>query len=399
MNVPSASTTPPLATRLNRIESVDLLRGLVMVVMALDHTRDFFHFGAIHGLDPTNPATTTPLIFLTRWITHFCAPVFSFLAGTGAFLMVLRGKTPRELSWFLVTRGLWLIVIELTYGYLVLTFSLGLHFNIALVLWSLGWSMIVLAALIRLPLWAIAAFGLTLIVGHNAFDHVNPDHLGAWSGLWRILHVQGLVRFSPSFLLFVAYPLVPWIGVMACGYAFGAVFKLEAAAREKWLIGLGLCLTAAFVLLRLGNFYGDPRPWSVQARPGFTVLSFLNTAKYPPSLSFLLMTLGPSILVLGWLENPVPAWLRRVLVFGRVPLFYYLLHLPVVHALAAALHWFQWGRPGLASGATNPPPNAGVGLITVYLVWALVVVAVYPACRWFAGLKGRRRDLPWLSYL
>lgn len=369
-----------------------------MVVMALDHTRDFFHFGAIHGIDPGDLARTTPWIFFTRWITHFCAPVFSFLAGTGVFLAAMRGKTKRELTWFLVTRGLWLIFLELTYGYFVLTFSLGLHFNIALVLWSLGWSMIVLAALIHLPLWAIATFGLTLIAGHNALDGVQPEQLGAWSGLWRVLHVQGLVRVAPGFMLFVAYPLIPWIGVMACGYVFGAVFRLESAIRRKWLVSLGLGLTAAFVLLRLGNIYGDPRPWSAQPHASFTVISFLNCAKYPPSLSFLLMTLGPALLVLGLLEGRTPALLKPVLIFGRVPLFYYLIHFPLVHALAALLHWHQWGRPDLASGAQNPPAGAGVSLLVVYAAWLLVVVAVYPACRWFAELKRRRRDA-WLSYL
>ncbi len=370
-----------------------------MVVMALDHTRDFFHFGSLHGLDPTDLARTTPAIFLTRWITHFCAPIFSFLAGVGVFLLAGRGKSKPALSRFLITRGLWLIFIELTVCYWAMTFLLGLHFNIALVLWQLGWSMIVLAGLIYLPLWAIAGFGLALILGHNALDHIKPASWGSLAWLWQVLHVQSIIRVTHKFTLLIAYPLVPWLGVMAVGYTFGSFYRLEPAVRKKRFLALGLGLTAAFVLLRGSNLYGDPLKWAVQPRPGFTLLSFFDCAKYPPSLCFLLMTLGPGIFALGLLEGRTPVLLRPFPVFGRVPFFFYVLHLPLAHALAALLHQVQWGRWDLGTiGAAAAPPNAGIGLVATYAAWLLVVAAMYPACRWFADLKRRRHDT-WLSYL
>ncbi len=317
----------------NRLESVDLLRGFVMVVMALDHTRDYFHFSSLHELNPLDLTQTTPWIFFTRWITHYCAPTFSFLAGTGIFLAAQRGQSKGALSRFLVARGLWLILFELVVCYWIISFSFGLHFNLALVLWQLGWSMIVLAALIHLPLWATATFGLALIAGHNAFDSVQPQSWGAFAWLWKVLHVSAPVQVGPSFTLIIAYPLIPWLGVMATGYAFGAFYRLEATERKKWLLRLGLGLTVAFVLLRFANFYGDPRPWSQQARPGFTFLSYLNVSKTPPSLCFLLMTLGPGIFLLGLLDGRTPALLKPFLVFGRVPFFYFAAHLLLAHCL------------------------------------------------------------------
>lgn len=397
MNSTPVQTPGPASARL---ESVDLLRGLVMVIMALDHTRDFFHVGALHGIDPGNLAVTTPALFFTRWVTHFCAPIFSFLAGTGIYLAAQRGKSKSELSRFLVTRGLWLIFIELTYGYWAMNFSFGLHFNLALVLWQLGWSMIVLGALIHLPLWAIATFGLTLILGHNAFDAVRPQSWGSFAWLWQVLHVQSIIRVTPSFTLLIAYPLIPWLGVMATGYAFGSVYQLDAATRRTWLIRLGLALTMAFVLLRFSNLYGDPGKWAAQPQTGFTLISFLNLAKYPPSLLFLLMTLGPGMIFLGLFDGATPEKLKCLLVFGRVPFFYYFLHFTLIHALAALWHQLQYGRADLGTiGAAPAPPGAGDSLPVVYLIWIGVVLAVYPVCRWFAELKRRRRDLTWLSYL
>ena len=396
-SVPSAS-----GRAVGRLDSIDLLRGLVMVLMALDHTRDFFHSGVFRGEDPLDLSRTSALLFFTRWITHFCAPVFVFLAGTGAFLSTTRGKTSRELSWFLVSRGLWLVLLELTWvRWAGWSFAINLHEHWGNVIWAIGWSMVALAALIRLPLWATAVVGLVMIATHNAVDGIRPGDLGAWGWLWRLLHAGGSFEFAPGYRLGAGYPLIPWIGVMAIGYSFGALVARPSLERQKWLLRLGLALVVLFVALRLLNAYGDPKPWSQQRNGLFTLFSFLDCHKYPPSLCYLLMTLGPSLLLLAWLERGTPRWLRWVLVFGRVPLFYYLLHLPLIHGLSVLVHWLRFGHADWLWGNTEgikAPTGAGFDLIWVYVAWAAVLLILYPVCKWFAELKRRRRDA-WLSYL
>jgi uncharacterized membrane protein len=404
----SASTVAPAsssvaAPRPDRLESVDLLRGIVMVLMAIDHTRDFFHFGAVHGFDPLDLTTTTVPLFLTRLITHFCAPVFIFLAGTGAFLSGTRGKSKSELSWFLLTRGAWLVLLELTFIHWAgWTFTVNLHSNVGAVIWAIGWSMVVLAALVHLPVWAIATVGLTMIVGHNAFDGVKPESWGAAAWLWRVLHAGGSIEFAPKYFLYVAYPLIPWVGVMAVGYAFGQILQHTAAERQRWMLRLGIGLIVAFVLLRCTNAYGDGHRWSAQKNGVFTVLSFLDCVKYPPSLCYLLMTLGPALVGLALLDRKIPALLRPLLVFGRVPLFYYLLHLPLLHGLAVLAESIRLGSAPWLFGDRNTHPEpvatAGFGLIGTYLAWLVAVALLYPVCRWFAEVKRRRREA-WLSYL
>ena len=370
-----------------------------MVVMALDHTRDFFHFGAVHHVDALDLGRTTPWLFFTRFATHYCAPAFCFLAGTGVFLSGARGRSKRELTGFLLTRGLWLVLMELTFLTWAWTFRFDYHVIPGRVIWMLGWSMVVLAGLIHLPLPAVAGIGLVLVFGHNALDGLAPASLGRWGWLWQMLHVQGRFELGAGFVLRVGYPLIPWIGVMAAGYAFGAVLALEPERRRRWLWRLGLGAGALFLALRGLNLYGDLRPWSVQPRPGFTLLSFLDCTKYPPSLDYLLMTLGPSFLLLAWFDHGTPPRLKPFLVFGRVPMFYYLLHLPLIHALALGLNYLRFGGGDYSYYLPGEPPAAaGVGLVGVYLVWLLVVVSLYPVCRWFADLKRHRRDLTWLSY-
>jgi uncharacterized membrane protein len=379
-----------------RLDSIDLLRGLVMVLMALDHTRDFFtnaHF------DPTDLSKTTAALFLTRWVTHFCAPVFTFLAGAGAYLAAARGKTRPQLSWFLLTRGLWLIVLEYTVVWFGITFNFDWHFIPASVLWALGWGMIVLAGLVHLPLPVTAAFAVVTIAGHNLFDAVRPDQLGSLGPLWAVLHTRGPLPLTPSVTMFVVYPLVPWIGVMAAGYVFGAVFLLNRPRRRTTMLGLGASLVLLFVALRAGNFYGDPHPWSPQQDALFTVLSFLNCQKYPPSLLYLLMTLGPALLALSVFERGPGRLGRPLLMFGRVPLFFYLLQWYAAHLLAVVVN-AALGRPAswLLGGAPwNAPQGYGYSLGVVYLMWIVVLVLLSPPCRWFAALKRRRRDA-WLSY-
>ncbi|HEU4889980.1 MAG TPA: heparan-alpha-glucosaminide N-acetyltransferase domain-containing protein [Vicinamibacterales bacterium] len=380
-----------------RLTSVDTLRGIVMILMALDHVRDFF---GPPGISPTNLAQTTVPLFLTRWVTHICAPTFFLLTGTGAFL-ALRSKSVAGLSRFLLTRGLWLIVLELTFirclGY---QFNFDYDVTLLVVIWALGWAMVVLSALVWLPVPIVLAFGVALIAGHNLLDGVRSTN-----PLWVILHSQGFVVNRPGFVVFVAYPLIPWIGVTAVGYALGSVYRWDARRRQAILLKFGLALTAGFIVLRLINMYGDPAPWTHQATSALTVVSFLNVTKYPPSLLFLLMTLGPALLLLRALDRGTPPLLRPALVFGRVPLFYFVLHLTLIHLLAVilcyvqngAVHW-MFESPNLGAYPFTPPPGWGVSLPVTYLIWVLVVLMLYPVCAWFARVR-ERSTAWWLGYL
>jgi uncharacterized membrane protein len=390
-----------------RLESIDAVRGAVMVIMALDHVRDFIHRGAMSA-SPTDLATTTPVLFLTRWITHLCAPAFMLTAGLGAYLWWRRGRTRRELSLFLLTRGLWLIVLEVTVMRLAYNFSFSGEYPLLLiVLWALGGCMVALAALVWLPLPALTVVSLVLIAAHNLFDGVDPARFGAAAGLWNILHQPGLVPL-PGIPTFVAYPLVPWIAVMALGFCLGPLYLQEPARRQRLLIRSGTAATLGFVLLRALNHYGDPAPWASQPGAVYTVLSFLNTTKYPPSLAFLLMTLGPVLLALGWLDRHPPRLTNPLVVFGRVPLFYFVLHFYAAHLAAVLLAFASYGSdalrfvfhplPSMGGPSALFPTGFGYPLGVAYLVWALIVIALYPLCRWFAGVKARRRNW-WLGYL
>lgn len=385
-----------------RVEPVDVLRGIVMVLMALDHVRDFF---GTSGIDPTDPATTTVPLFFTRWITHLCAPVFFLLTGTGAFLSLQRKSVP-ELSRFLLTRGLWLIFLEI-----VVVRCLGWQFNfdyrvtILTVLWALGWAMIVLAALVRLPIRVVTAIGVVMIAGHNLLDPIQASAFGSLAPLWSLLHAPNVVLATPRHVVLAAYALVPWVGVTAVGFGLGLLYRWPAERRRAFLVRAGLALIALFLVLRALDVYGDPRPWQEQASAGLTVLSFLNTTKYPPSLLYLLMTLGPALLLLRALDGGTPGLLRPALVIGRVPLFYYVLHVPLIHLLAVivsyarygAIHW-MFESPTLDRFPITQPPGWPLGLPTIYGIWLLVVLLLYPLCAWYARVKERRRSV-WLSYL
>ncbi len=385
-----------------RIESVDLLRGIIMIIMALDHTRDFFTNAAFL---PNDLSQTTPAYFFTRWITHFCAPVFFLLTGTGAYLS-LRRKSTRELSRFLLTRGLWLIFLDaVVLRCLAMQFNFDFHVTFLVVLWALGWAMIVLALLVYLPDIVVAVFGILLIAGHNLFDSIGPSSFGRFAPLWSILHVPSLISENPQHIVFVGYPLIPWVGVTAVGYVLGRIFDWSRDRRKAFLLRLGLGLTAAFILLRAVNIYGDPAPWAPQKSALFTVLSFLNTTKYPPSLLFLLMTLGPALLFLRAVDNRTPPFLRPALIYGKVPLFYYVLHFPLLHLLAVVICAIRYGHiywmfqsPTLGQYPFTRPPGWGFGLPSVYLIWACVVIALYPVCRRYAALKQPSSNA-WLSYL
>jgi uncharacterized membrane protein len=380
-----------------RIESVDVVRGAIMIIMALDHVREYFSNATF---EPTDLSQTTVALFFTRWITHFCAPVFFLLTGTGAYLSLKR-KTQPQLSWFLFTRGLWLIFLELTLiRCLGWQFNFDYHLTVLIVLWALGWSMIVLSALSYLPAPWVAAFGIVMIAGHNLLDGVQSAN-----PIWSILHSPNQVWADSQHSIFALYPLIPWVGVTAAGYGLGQIYRWEAARRREFLLRLGLGMIAAFVLLRAINRYGDLLHWSVQKSAVFTVLSFLNTLKYPPSLLFLLMTLGPAMLFLRAVDSGTPRWLQPALTVGKVPMFYYVLHIPLMHLLAVIVCYAHYGQAhwmfesnSIEQFPVAKPPGWGYSLPVVYLIWIFVVLALYPLCKWYAALKQRSSN-PWLSYL
>ena len=384
-----------------RIESVDLLRGAIMILMALDHTRDYF--GA--PVNPTDVATTTVALFFTRWVTHFCAPVFFLLTGTGAFL-ALRRRSVAGLSRFLLTRGLWLIFLELVaVRCLGWQFNFDYHLTVLTVLWALGWAMIVLSALVWLPATVVGMIGAVIILVHNLFDGVQASSLGALAPLWTALHAPGVLWTDGTHMVFAAYVLIPWVGVTAVGYSLGQVYRWEPERRQRFLLRMGITLVIAFLALRLVNLYGDPSRWAHQRSGVFTALSFINTTKYPPSLLYLLMTLGPALLFLRAVDGGMPRALRPALVFGKVPMFYYVLHIVLIHLLAVvaclvrygSVHW-MFESPTLDRYPVTQPPGWPAPLPVVWLIWVTVVVLLYPLCRWFAGVKRRRTDW-WLSYL
>jgi uncharacterized membrane protein len=392
-----------LGAKAARLESVDLLRGMVMVLMALDHVRDFM---GRPGISPTDLTQTTVPLFFTRWITDICAPVFFLLTGAGAYL-ALRRFSKRELSRFLLLRGLWLIFLEVVVlRCLALQFNFDYRLTMLVVIWALGWAMILLSALVYLPDSIVAGFGVVMIAGHNLLDPVRAESLGRLAPLWTILHAPGLIIPNPQHLVFVAYPLIPWVGVTAAGYGLGQIFGWRPERRKAFLLRLGIGLTTGFVVLRAANIYGDPFAWTRQKSAAFTALSFLDTIKYPPSLLFLLMTLGPAMLLLWAFDGGSSRLMRPALIFGRVPLFYYAMHLLLIHVLAVVVCYARYGQvhwmfesSGLGQYPITTPPGWGFGLPMIYLLWAFVVITLYPLCAWYARLKQRRGGGGLLSYL
>lgn len=380
---------------------MDVVRGLIIMLMALDHTRDYF--GDLTA-DPTNLAATTAPLFFTRWITHFCAPAFFLLTGTGAYLAQER-LTRQELARFLVTRGLWLIFLELTVMRFALQFNFDYQVTIVTVLWALGWAMIALAGLIWLPFWTVVTIGSAMVLGHDLLDGIPASRFGALAPLWTILHAPGLILHDGRFTVLISYVLVPWIGVTALGFALGRLLRFSEGPRRTWLLRLGVGFMLAFVLLRFANLYGDPVRWSGQSSPLWTLMAFLDTSKYPPSLLFLLMTLGPVLLLLRLFDGGVPEILRPALIIGKVPLFFFVLHFFLIHLLAVAASAWRFGvvgemfrSPDLMHFPFSAPPGWGASLPAIYAVWALVLLMMFPLCRWHADVK-RRHSAWWLSYL
>jgi uncharacterized membrane protein len=391
-----------------RATVVDVLRGLVMVLMPLDHTREFF---TNYSSNPLDPQQTTFLLYLTRWISHVCAPVFVFLAGTSIFLQQQR-KIRSQLTQHLLARGLWLIIVELTLVHVVFNFHWQWNIQILEVIWAIGASMMIMAALIHLRMRWVLLIGACLVAGHNLLDGLTVTKFGRLGWLWQLLHVPGLISgqsMTPPIIL-VAYPLLPWVGVMALGYGFGNMLIQPREKRRQWNLRAGLALLVAFGLLRLSNLYGDPVRWSSQPTWWRTGLSFMNVQKYPPSLLFLLVTLGIAALIAAGIESAERrnafGRLRSVLqVYGRVPFFYFLMHIALIHLLALVVsaargeNWRWWVTEFPSGGVlTGHPPGYGYGLAIVWCIWIFVVVISYPACKWYAGMKKRSRN-PLLSYL
>jgi uncharacterized membrane protein len=384
-----------------RVNSVDILRGAVMVIMALDHVRDFFHSEAMLG-DPLNLSTTTPALFFTRWVTHFCAPVFVFLAGTSAYLSGLN-KTPAQLSGFLISRGLWLIVVELVLMSLILTFNPAYNLIVLSVIWAIGISMIILGLLVRLPYAVILTIGLTIVFGHNLLDTPEALRQGRLPAWWQIVHGgPGVIPLSKTHMILVAYSFLPWTGIMLTGYAagklFGEAFSPARRTRLLWMSGLGLILL--FIAIRWSNLYGNPTGWSIQRNGLFTLFSFLNVNKYPPSLLFTCITLGPALIALSLLEHTRNRLASFFVTYGRVPFFYFILHFLLIR-LAGVVAFFIAGY-GVDKIISPPfffrPAEFGYGLGGVYLVWISIVLLLYPLCRWYGKYKQTHKHW-WLSYL
>jgi uncharacterized membrane protein len=393
---PASVRSPQRAASVERIASIDVVRGAVLLLMALDHVRDWVTNVRFQPEDLTR--TSVPL-FMTRWLTHFCAPAFFLLAGLSIGLLQRGGMSPRALSKFLLIRGVWLLALELLITPVGWQFGLRLLPAFALVLWALGWSMILLAVLVRVPSGLLAAVSLVVIGGHNLLDAVQPEQVGVFGVVWRVLHVPG---FAVPGVLFIAYPLVPWVAVMALGFALAGVYGWDAVDRRRFLLRCGLGALAAFIGLRLLNAYGDPIPWLTQRTPWLTAASFLNVRKYPPSLDFLLMTLGPALIALAFTDRVrlrgLAGWLA---VYGRVPLFFYVSHIVVAHGVAVVLAAVQGGELRRIQVVNDPqsiPGWYGVPLPGVYMLWLLVVLILFVPCRQYGAVK-HAREGSWLRYV
>jgi uncharacterized membrane protein len=397
-----------------RIQSIDILRGLIMIIMALDHVRDFFFKAVVEGggasmaTDPTNLETTTPALFFTRWITHFCAPVFVFLAGTSAFLITQK-KTKKEVSSFLIKRGVWLILIELVIIAFGWTFNPLYNVLILQVIWAIGISMVFLGLLVHLPYKAIFLIGAVIVFGHNLLDYPAISNGVKGGFLSDLLYFSNfsIYNIDNSHFIFIVYSFVPWTGVMFLGYCFGKLFSpgVDGLRRRKTLLQLGIGLILLFIALRLINIYGDPVPWSPQPRGRlFTFLSFINLNKYPPSLDFLSLTIGAGMLALLWLEKVQNKLTGIINVYGRVPLFYYILHFYLIHILVVIVFFISGYSTSQIITPNNPflfrPPDFGFNLWGVYAVWIFVVVALYPLCKKYDRYKTTHvREKWWLSYI
>jgi uncharacterized membrane protein len=387
----------------SRISSIDLLRGIIMVIMALDHTRDFFHDQAMLD-DPLNVLTTTPVLYATRWITHLCAPTFVFLSGISIWLQSQR-KNKQELSRFLITRGLWLVLMDLTIITLGTTSNYHFEFFVIQTLWAIGISMFIMGFMIKLPFRAVLVIGLLIVLGHNSLDWIEAQQKDL-PFLWHLMHQQGAFSLWGSHKLFIFYPFLPWSGLMMLGYCCGTIFtRYDETQRSKLLLRLGLGIVVFFVLLRFTNLYGDPLHWSSKRNTLYSFLSFMNVQKYPPSLLYMCATIAPGLIFLALVKNTKGALARFFIVFGRVPMFYYVLHFYTLAVISDTIfflrgHTLDQGLKGVEGFPYKfVLPGEGFSLGVVYLIWIAVVVSLYPLCKRYDRYKSTHPEKKWLSYL
>lgn len=388
-----------------RIESIDILRGLVMVIMALDHVRDYFHLNAFYSVDPENIETTTPILFFTRFITHFCAPVFIFLAGTSAFLYGQK-RSKVHLSKFLIIRGIWLIFIEIFVMNFLWWFDVTYSFVNLQVIWVIGWCMILLGIAIHLPKKVLLFLGLLIVLGHNGLDGIRYENGNNDAMFWYALHQIGGAFLSPERYIQFTYSILPWSGVIFLGYGFGALYRkgIYLTIRKKWLLYLGVSCVVLFFVLRVINLYGNPYQWEAQETLSKTILSFFKVTKYPASLQYLLITMGPAFLFLYFIENVKNKITHFLLIFGRVPFFYYIIHVFVIHVIAiiglllTSKDWklMIFTKETFFQGKLK---DYGYDLWIVYLVWIGIVLLLYPICKRYMIYKAKNKDKWWLSYL
>ncbi len=394
-------------TAQKRIESIDIIRGIAMVIMALDHVRDYFHITAFTD-DPLNLATTTPLLYFTRWITHFCAPIFVFLSGTSVYLQSLR-KTKKELSAFLIKRGLWLIFAEFVIIAFAWTFNPFYNFIPMQVIWAIGISMVILGLAIRLPYHFILVLGLVIVFGHNLLDI--PEAVPGFKAgfFWDLMHHGNFAPYAymPNHFFVIVYPFLAWTGVMMLGYCTGIFFtaKFSAELRQKIIFRLGMALILFFVIVRFINIYGDPVAWTTQKNGLYSFFSFMKVNKYPPSLLYLCITIGPALMLLAFMEKIKNGFTNIMVVFGRTAFFYYIIHLYLIHLIGAIVFFAKGNSMQQAiDSMQNLPfmfliPGQGFGLAVVYGVWAAVIIALYPLCKWYDKYKTSHKEKWWLSYL
>ena len=389
--------------RKNRIESIDFLRGLVMIIMALDHVRDYFFFGSFTS-NPTDLGSTTPLLFYTRIITHYCAPVFVLLTGTSAYLYGAK-KDKKTLSKFLLTRGIWLIFLEIVINNFIWFFDPSYSFIVLQVIWAIGFSMLFLSGIIYFSNKIISIIGLAIIFLHNLFDVFVFEGQSLDAIVWYFLHQQSLIKISDSTSLVFGYPIIPWIGLMALGFVIGSLYtNYQTKDRIALLMKYGIYSILTFVLLRLTNFYGEPNPFTIQKNITFSIMALFNTTKYPPSLQYLLMTIGPALIILSVIEKYKNKVTDFFIVFGRVPLFYYFSHVLIIHSLAIILLFINNKDYSIMLNMTPFLPDQnqlmeyGYPLWVVYLVWFIVIIILYPLCYKYMNYKSNSKKW-WLSYL
>lgn len=389
--------------RKNRIESIDFLRGLVMIIMALDHVRDYFFFGSFTS-NPTDLDSTTPLLFYTRIITHYCAPVFVLLTGTSAYLYGTK-KNKRDLSKFLLTRGIWLIFLEIIVNNFIWFFDPSYSFIVLQVIWAIGFSMLFLSGIIYFSNKIISVIGLVIICFHNLFDTFIYEGQSLYAILWYFLHQQSMIKISEHTSLAFGYPIIPWVGLMALGYVMGSLYtEYQSKERASLLMKFGIYSVLAFIVLRLTNFYGEPNHFAIQEKISFSVMALFNTTKYPPSLLYILMTMGPSLILLSIIEKYKNKITDFFIVFGRVPLFYYFSHVFLIHITAIIFLMIENKDYSIMLNMTPFLPNQyqlmeyGYPLWVVYLVWVIVILILYPICYKYMKYKSNSKKW-WLSYL